>query len=260
MNKWRVTDRLIAAGADGIRGGWIAALCIDDPKRERRRHTALKLFTDVRQLDRYRRRHGEDAPVAMDIPIGLTEEGGFRDCDREARERLGDRRSTVFAPPGRYLLEAGTTYRTVRDLVEERRRAEGVDRVPGVSAQSAALIPKIREVDHLVRDYGLSAPECFLEAHPELSFHRMNGDRPLPPKHTLIGQHARARLVTEHFPDFEDALQRYGQRSSRQIEDILDAYAALWTALRWAERKPDVEVLGGHERDPRTGHEMRMVV
>ena len=159
MNKWRVTDRLLAAGVDGIRGGWIAALCIDDPKRERRRHTALKLFTDVRQLDRYRRRHGEDAPVAMDIPIGLTEEGGFRDCDREARERLGDRRSTVFAPPGRYLLEAGTTYRTVRDLVEERRRAEGAHRVPGVSAQSAALIPKIREVDHLVRAYGLSAPE-----------------------------------------------------------------------------------------------------
>ena len=175
MDKWRVSDRLIAAGADGIRGGWIAALCIDDPKRARMRHTALKFFTDVRQLDRYRRRHGEDAPVAMDVPIGLTEEGGFRDCDREARERLGDRRSTVFAPPGRYLLEAGTTYRTVRDLVEERRRAEGAERVPGVSAQSAALIPKIREVDHLVRAYGLSAPECFLEAHPELSFHRMNG-------------------------------------------------------------------------------------
>ena len=121
----------------------------------------------MRQLDRYRRRHGEDAPVAMDIPMALTEEGGFRDCDREARERLGDRRSTVFAPPGRYLLEAGTTYRTVRDLVEERRRAEGAERVPGVSAQSAALIPKIREVDHLVRAYGLSAPECFLEAHPD---------------------------------------------------------------------------------------------
>jgi len=30
--------------------------------------------------------------------------------------------------------------------------------------------------------------------------------------------------------------------------------------LRWAERKADVEVLGGQERDPRTGHEMRMVV
>jgi len=72
--------------------------------------------------------------------MGLTEEGGFRDCDREARKRLGERRSTVFAPPGRYLLEAGTTYRTVRDLVEERRRAEGAERVPGVSAQSAALI------------------------------------------------------------------------------------------------------------------------
>jgi hypothetical protein len=66
--------------------------------------------------------------------------------------------------------------------------------------------------------------------------------------------------VTEHFPDFEEALGRYGTRSSRQIEDILDAYAALWTALRWAERKADVEVLGGQERDPRTGHEMRMVV
>jgi predicted RNase H-like nuclease len=258
MNRWRVMDRLIAAGADGIRGGWVVALSIDDPKRVPQRHTALKFFTDVRQLDRFRRRHGEDAPVAMDVPIGLTEEGGFRDCDREARELLGDRRSTVFAPPGRYLLEAGTTYRTVRDLVEERRRVEGGDRVPGVSAQSAALIPKIREVDHLVRTYGLSAPECFLEAHPELSFKRMNGDRSLPPKHTLIGQHARARLVTEQFPDFEDALERYGSRASRQIEDILDAYAALWTALRWAEDK--AEVLGGAERDPRTGHEMRMVV
>ena len=109
-----------------------------------------------------------------------------------------------------------------------------------------------------MRAYGLSAPECFLEAHPELSFHRMNGDRP-PAKHTLIGQHARARLVAEHFPDFEEALGRYGARSSRQIEDILDAYAALWTALRWAERKGDVEVLGGQERDPRLAR-MRMVV
>jgi hypothetical protein len=66
--------------------------------------------------------------------------------------------------------------------------------------------------------------------------------------------------VSEAFPDFEDALGRYGARSSRQIEDILDAYAALWTALRWAEQKADVEVIGGGERDPRTGHEMRMVV
>ena len=48
MDKWRVSDRLIAAGADGIRGGWIVALCIDDPKRARLRHTALKFFTDVR--------------------------------------------------------------------------------------------------------------------------------------------------------------------------------------------------------------------
>ena len=44
-------------------------------------------------------------PLAIDIPIGLPE-SGVRSCDREAREFLGARRSSVFFTPVRDVLEA----------------------------------------------------------------------------------------------------------------------------------------------------------
>ena len=45
--------------------------------------------------------------AAIDIPIGLPTTG-VRACDREAREFLGARRSSVFFTPIRDVLEAAT--------------------------------------------------------------------------------------------------------------------------------------------------------
>ncbi len=86
--------------------------------------------------------------VTIDVPIGLPESTRFRRCDEEARRRLRERRSSVFMPPGRYLL-AAKDHAEARRLVEERRSDEPDAR--GIGARAWDIVPKIREVDELLR-------------------------------------------------------------------------------------------------------------
>lgn len=84
------------AGVDGCRSGWFAIFS--------------KLSNDIMHWDVFPTLEAvishDLAPiiVAVDIPIGLLDAAkrGGRDCDIEARKRLGSRRgSSVFPPPVR---------------------------------------------------------------------------------------------------------------------------------------------------------------
>ena len=92
----------------------------------------------------------------------------------------------------------------------------------------------------------------FLEVHPECSFTAMTGARP--------GAEAHAARPPR-------AAKKRWQRTSGPIEhrpsaavrpdDVLDAYAVLWTALR--HRRGESRTFGGDETDGR-GLVMRIVV
>lgn len=169
--------------------------------------------------------------VTIDVPIGLPESTRFRRCDEEARRRLRERRSSVFMPPGRYLLDA-KDHAEARRLVEERRSDELDAR--GIGAQAWGIVPKIREVDELLRARP-EGREWLQEVHPEVCFLEWSG-RLLPGKKSAAGQVERLKLVQEKFPDVESVILRDPDSTGKMdLTDVLDAYAALWTALRRAK-------------------------
>lgn len=220
--------RLVAVGADGARGGWAVACLYEESTR-------LVLLRDINEIARLRAENG--APVAIDIPIGLTEAGGFRPCDVAARRLLAHRASTVFAPPARYLLPAAGDYAAMRALVARARRTDPAAR--SLSAQSAGLARKIREVDEWVREHPDSERWLF-ECHPELSFGALKGGLTLDGKRTPRGERQRLRLVAAAYPDAEEQISR-DTRAAR--DDWLDAYAALATAA--AISRGEHATLGG---------------
>jgi predicted RNase H-like nuclease len=233
-------ELLLAVGADGARGGWaVACLCGEG--------TRLVLVRDISELAQLRA--DSAAPVAIDVPIGLTEKGGFRPCDVAARRLLARRASTVFAPPARYLLPAAGDYAAMRALVARERQANPAAR--SLSAQSAGIARKVREVDAWVRRHPESERWLF-ECHPELAFLALGGGRALEGKRSPSGLRQRLRLVTAVFSDAEERIAG-GDGAGR--DDWLDAYAALATAA--AISRGAHATLGG-ERDAH-GVPMRIV-
>jgi predicted RNase H-like nuclease len=220
-----VSDEPVAVGVDGYKGGWIAALAFRTADGTK---TGLKHFGTVGELARWRNGLGSKPFVTIDVPIGLPESTGFRRCDKEARRHLGKRRNSVFMPPGRYLL-AAKDFDEARRLVEERRLQE--PDAKGIGAQAWGIVPKIREVDEFLR-VEPKRQEWLLEVHPEICFLCWSGCL-LRVKQSAAGQVERLDLVREEFPDVERAIvEDLSEGSEVALTDVLDAYAALWTALR----------------------------
>ena len=188
------------AGVDGCRGGWLVA-----------HHGGIELVTALTTL------LARFTLIGIDMPIGLPDDGD-RAADRDARRFLGARHSTVFSVPPRAVL-AHSTYAAANDAC---RRSHG----RGLTVQCFNLFPKMREVDalaaHVVRDR-------LVEIHPECAFARMAG-APLPPKRTAEGRQQRGALVRTLLGiDVEDV-----HTPGAATHDVLDAYAVLWSARRFA--------------------------
>jgi predicted RNase H-like nuclease len=151
--------------------------------------------------------------------------------------------------------------------------------VLGLSRQSAGILLKVAEVDAflLAEPDGRRTREAWLfEVHPELCFAAMNAGSVLPRKATAHGQLLRLDLVRGQFPDAEGRIRDWGGGARYSLLDLCDAYAACWTALRFAQTDgampsrrdtvaPMLEVLGEKApgvapADPATGLPMRMVV
>jgi predicted RNase H-like nuclease len=213
---------------DGCPAGW---LCLVE--RAGSADLAAHVYTTVRDL--LAATHDCEV-VAVDIPIGLTDAGPRR-CDVEARRLLGPRRSSVFPAPVRATLDA-TSY---LDACERSAAAHG----KRLSRQAFAILDRIRDVDAALRTEP-DARERVYEVHPELCFYEWNDARPMPhSKHTSEGFRDRLALVTRDFgPEAYQRVRTSVRRGQATDDDILDAFAALWTARRicagQARRVPEV--------------------
>jgi len=151
--------------------------------------------------------------VAVDVPIGIPDEGG-RAADDAARRFLGGRASSVFTTPIRPLLLA-PPYTEARRLATELTGKS-------ISAQSYALGRRILEVDEYAQQ-----DERVIEVHPEVSFREL-AHRPLTSKHRLEGLVERRSLL-------EAAAIEVPASAPRLAEpDLLDATIAAWSARRYA--------------------------
>ncbi len=205
------------AGLDGCRGGWLCVL--EELESGLRR---VELLPDFASLLRLR---PEPGVIAIDIPIGLPDTGR-RDCEREARRQLGRGGSSrVFPVPTRPLL-AAQSYPEANDL---SRRLEG----RGFTRQTFGILPRIREVD---RALTRALESRVHEVHPELCFAAMSGGGALPPKRSERGQRERIALLRREFDAFDPGSPSF-PRARAAPDDVLDAYAVLWTARRIARHR-----------------------
>ena len=176
--------------------------------------------------------------IFVDIPIGLLDgeqrKHGERRCDVCAREQLGKRRSSVFPAPIREIMTACEgkddesrkgVFRCGSDI---NREASG----KGLSSTSCALLPKIWEVDHLLRTCD-KARSIVREVHPEVCFWALAGKPMQHNKKTPSGFIERRALLEELRPgtpsDFECVRKRLPCKQVAD-DDILDAMAAALTA------------------------------
>ena len=183
------------------------------------------------------------ALVAIDVPIGLSEDGP-RACDVSARRLLGaPRASSVFPAPGRAALGS----RTYEEACESNRRQLGV----AISRQCFGILDKIDHVDHLMTP---ARQALIREVHPEVVFAILSGSgRGLgEPKRTAAGERARRELLREVAPAFDPGLVRVELGPSRVARnDIVDAVACLVVARRVVEGRSVVLPSGDAPRDAR---------
>ncbi|GIH46945.1 Predicted nuclease (RNAse H fold) [Microbispora rosea] len=240
-------------GVDACRAGWIGVV---PPACPRDGGAARAYFAPrVADLVALADADGEVAVVAVDMPIGLPDglrdmypdvhpdarpggpaspggpvppggpgdpggPGGRRRADVLARQALGPRWRSVFMTPVRAAIEADD-YATA---VAVNRRLTG----EGVSRQAFGLKEKLLEVERWVREAGRRV----VEIHPELSFARLAG-APLPhPKTTWAGAERRRELLAAAGVVLAGDLGPAGAAAG--VDDVLDAGAAAWTALRVA--------------------------
>ncbi|MBE3014159.1 DUF429 domain-containing protein [Microbispora sp. NEAU-D428] len=224
MNDGRVPGARVL-GVDACRAGWIGVVPPAGPGDggAARAYFAPRVADLVALADA----DGEVAVVAVDMPIGLPDGApggppgrGRRLADVRARAELGPRWRSVFMTPVRAALEADD----YASAVAVNRRLTG----EGVSRQAFGLKEKLLEVERWVREAGRRV----VEIHPELSFARLAG-APLPhPKTTWAGAERRRELLAAAGVVLAGGLGRAGAAAG--VDDVLDAGAAAWTALRVA--------------------------
>jgi len=157
--------------------------------------------------------------ILIDIPIGLAS-NSQRACDAEARRFLGPRASCVFSPPCREALYA-----------ENYRKACNINqKILGkkISRQAYNILPKIREVDELLRSHP-PARKRIRESHPEVCFRALAGEPVLQPKKTAEGFAARLAILSRYLPDagkiIAEALARFRRKDVKR-DDVVDSMVA----------------------------------
>ncbi len=207
------------AGVDGIKGGWLA-IVQNSPVRVECLERLEDLFTEFPGVD----------VVGVDMIIGLPDDANERDCDKQARRRLGQPRgSSVFRAPHRKLL-CSSSYEEANCLSKSLIGK-------GISRQTHGIIPYIKEVDQAVRKHG---QERIREVHPEVSFMEMNSGSAMQyNKKRSEGMAERRNLLVEHFGEgfVSEAESTFRRNNVRLTDDFYDAFAALWSAQRLVEGK-----------------------
>ena len=205
----------VVHGVDGCRRGWIrVSLDLSNKK------LSAKVFETTEALFK-------DGPVpitGIDIPIGLPD-AAKRKCDHLARKLLKKRRSSVFPVPMRAALDPELSYEAACDANKKQINKK-------LSKQTYAIIPKIYEVDELLRNSADPLGRVY-EVHPEVSFYYWNGKKPMQhSKRCGFGFLERYKLVEEEFPGAALKIRKEHKRSDVADDDILDAIAVAWTARR----------------------------
>jgi len=202
---------MFVAGVDGCRAGWVS-FAVEVPSR-------LTSVDVVDLTELLGKRPSDLLCVAIDIPIGLFE--GSRACDNAARKLLGQPRGrSVFAAPCRAALSA--TNHATASAINRQKTAKGLSR------QAWGIASKIKLVDDAITP---DSQNWAFEVHPEVCFWMLNQRRPM--KHKKKIREGIAERIAVLRPIFSEIERHLANRPTGvKVDDLLDAAAAAWTALR----------------------------
>ncbi len=204
-------------GLDGCKAGWFF-IGVDEEGEFQFR--VLEKFEELGQLLEYAKL------ILVDMPIGLPWHGQTtRLCDADARKALSPRASSVFSVPARSAL----TMLSYQEGSQENRRQLN----KGLSTQSWAIAPKIKEVDDFMRS--VRPGDKVREMHPEVAFWALNGKEVLNhKKKEKAGIDERLSILTRHYPRAKECfLKAREQYLVKEVatDDILDAMVGAVTAM-----------------------------
>jgi predicted RNase H-like nuclease len=235
MNNPNTNQPASFAGVDGCQGGWlVASAASDSPSITLRTYrTFAEIASEPYDV------------IAVDIPIGLPD-AGARACDKLARLAIGPRRNSVFPCPVRPVLTA-TSHAEASDIgfrTDERR----------LSAQAWAIVPKIAEVD---QEMNPTKQNRIIEVHPEVCFVGLNPEQTLAhAKKSPEGLALRRQLLINAGLDSAVFSQRLPVGAA--MDDLHDALAALWTAMRF--HRGEARCMPEHPETDSKGLRMEMWV
>lgn len=205
-------------GIDGCKDGWF---CVALGEND---NWSFRVSTDMQSLAEY---ISQANSVLIDIPVGLLNSGpNERQCDTQARKLLSKpRSSSVFPAPARQSLLAND----YQEALIINRKATG----RGLSKQTWAIVPKIREIDNLLLSR-LDLQGIVRECHPELCFWALNGKSAMQyNKKTKEGKQERLAVLEKYFTQcyelFEQASSEFLRRQVAH-DDIIDAMVCAVTA------------------------------
>ena len=210
-------------GVDGCRSGWFSVGFDSIGGYE------FKVFPAFSELLDY---YSEARLVLVDIPIGLMEGPGGRECDDEARKKLGSpRSSSVFSSPTRQTVEQAAESPGVYECAKNTELCFAGKKV---SRQAFAIAPKIAQVDRLLRTRNENVTPKVREVHPAVCFWALN-KRQAMKSNKKAGEGEAERLrVLERFESrtpamYDEACRRFVGGGVAK-DDILDALVAAVTA------------------------------
>lgn len=223
-------------GVDGCDAGWLTVVFSGSDWSIQLLPSAFSVWYTYRDASR----------ILIDIPIGLTDSGTPRLCDREARKRLSPHRhNSVFSVPCRSAVYEDT-YKAAQQV---NKRIQG----KGLNSYSWGIASRIREVDELL-EFNPAAQHRMRETHPEICYWALNGFEAMEHgKQTEAGYQERRDLLTRVDPRCEEIIE-----SAREIyqsegvdpDDILDALAITIIAsgredtLKTLPADPDTDTRG----------------
>lgn len=195
-------------GIDGCKAGWIVVTLQSKDLDFFITDSFIKI---LKVLD-------DDCQLWVDMPMGLSGDGYIRTADARLRKLLKGRTSTVFNAPARDTLYKASyeDARTTNIQVESK----------SLSIQSFYLIPKVKEIDELLRQQPDLKNRVF-ESHPELCFARLNGGKVLlSTKKSGDGIVERIDLLNKHVAhagQFIISSISEAKSTTFTIDDITDA-------------------------------------
>ncbi|MCH5184543.1 MAG: DUF429 domain-containing protein [Oscillospiraceae bacterium] len=213
--------RNICIGADGCKGGWIAAI-IDNGKLKTERFSSVgEIVSGYPEFDGF----------LIDMPIGLPSNINHVRPDSLARKATAPRTSTIFPTPCR----ASVYSDTESGQIENNKICLG----KGLSKQAMAIIPKIREIDTFLCEHE-EYKNRIAESHPEVCFARLNGAVVMSKKSDNEGIAERVNILKRYVPELSETDIKQKSKELRcNADDIADAICLAITARLYASGKTE---------------------